>query len=266
MILDTRHLFLRLLRTFDVEVVCDIGSLNGADALRFRAARPAATIFAFEANPANERRMRASAALGRARIEVVPLAICERDGAADFFVVDATRGPLARQGMSSLYLRTPAEHRGSAVRVACARLDGFLASRVARAARIALWIDVEGKAFEALLGSQAILDSVAVLHVEVETVPCIGAGQRLLPEAHSLLVENGFRALGTDQASTAMQFNALYVRRDFAALRGTAVTTARAAAFLRSAVQRAVVQLLPGRLRAHLNRRRAMPDDVPLDA
>jgi FkbM family methyltransferase len=264
-ILDTRHLFLRLLRTFAVDVVCDVGSLNGADALRFRGVRSAAAIFAFEANPVNERRMRASPALGCARIEVVPLAICERDGEADFFVVDATHAPLARQGMSSLYLRTPAEHRGTAVRVACGRLDGFLAPRVTRTARIALWIDVEGKAFEALQGAQAILDRVALIHVEVETVPCIGERQRLLPEVHALLAANGFRILGTDQATSAMQFNALYVREHFAR-RGMTVAPARAAAFLRHAARRAILRALPARLRASLLRRRAVPDDVPLDA
>ena len=74
MILDTRHLFLKLLATLEVNVVCDVGSLNGADALRFRAMRPGADVYAFEANPHNERRMRADGRLARARIDVVPLA------------------------------------------------------------------------------------------------------------------------------------------------------------------------------------------------
>jgi FkbM family methyltransferase len=265
-ILDTRRLFLRLLRTLEIDVACDVGSLNGADALRFRAARPDAHIYAFEANPVNERRMRASAALGRARIEVVPLAICERDGDADFFVVDATQGPLARQGMSSLYARTPAEHRGVAVRVSCARLDGFLAPRVARAARIALWIDVEGKAFEALRGAEAILDRVALIHVEVETEPCIGASQKLLPDVHDLLGANGFRALGIDQAPSSIQFNALYVRGDLLAARAPAIAAARCAAFLYLATRRALLRLMPARLRNHLRHLRAAPRDVPVDA
>jgi FkbM family methyltransferase len=265
-ILDTRRLFLRLLSTLDIEVACDVGSLNGADALRFRAARPDADIFAFEANPVNERRMRASATLGRARIDIVPLAICERDGDADFFVVDATDGPLARQGMSSLYARTPVEHRGVAVRVACARLDGFLAPRVARAARIALWIDVEGKAFEALRGAEGILDRVALIHVEVETEPCIGEAQKLLPDVHALLDANGFQSLGTDQAPSSIQFNALYVRRVLGVAHAPAIAAARGAAFLRHATRRTVLRLMPARLRNYLRHRRAAPLDVPVDA
>ncbi len=266
MILDTRRLFLRLLRLLDIDVVCDVGSLNGADALRFRAARPQADIFAFEANPVNEQRMRATAALSRARIDIQPLAICERDGDADFFVVDATRGPLARQGMSSMYARTPLEHRGAAVRVACARLDGFLTPRITRTARIALWIDVEGKAFEALRGGEGILDQVALIHVEVETQPCIGADQKLLPDVHALLGAHGFEALGADQAPSSIQYNVLYVRRDLFAARGPTIAAARYTAFLRHATRRAVLRLLPARLRNHLRHLRAAPRDVPVDA
>jgi FkbM family methyltransferase len=265
-ILDTSHLFLRLLRTLDVDVVCDVGSLNGADALRFRTVRPDAAIFAFEANPVNERRMRASAALARACVEVVALAICERDGDADFFVVDATNAPLARQGMSSLYLRAPAEHRGAAVRVACARLDGYLGPRLAADARIALWLDVEGKAFEALSGADSILERVAVIHVELESEPCIGTNQKLAPEVHALLSARGFRLLGADHALSATQFNAVYVSERIAAPCAAAVEFARRAAALRHAARRAAMRVLPGRVREFIRRRRAVPAHVSTDA
>ena len=36
LILDTRRLFCRLLRTLEIETVCDVGSMDGSDALRFR--------------------------------------------------------------------------------------------------------------------------------------------------------------------------------------------------------------------------------------
>jgi hypothetical protein len=35
---DTAKLFIRLSRALRIDVVCDVGSLNGADALAFRAA------------------------------------------------------------------------------------------------------------------------------------------------------------------------------------------------------------------------------------
>ncbi len=266
MILDTRQLFLRLLRVLDVDVVCDVGSLNGADSLRFRHARPDATIFAFEANPANAQRMRTARVLERARIEVVPLAVCERDGEADFFVVDAKDAPLARQGMSSLFQRAAPAQRGVAVRVGCARLDAYLAPRLARDARIALWIDVEGAAFEALSGALEILDSVTLIHVEVETAPCIASGQRLWSDVHALLAANGFRALGVQRSQVPSQVDALYVRADRARRFALRVAAARGNAFLRHAVWRAFLAALPGRASEFLRRRKALPADVPLDA
>src|SRR5688572_12876775 len=75
MSLSTGRLFTALLRPLRIDVVCDIGSLNGADALRFRRALPKADIMAFEANPHNYRAMLATPALRRARIEVLPCAV-----------------------------------------------------------------------------------------------------------------------------------------------------------------------------------------------
>ena len=50
-VVSTRRLFARLLRTFDVETVCDVGSMDGADARVFRRQLPDAHILAFEPNP-----------------------------------------------------------------------------------------------------------------------------------------------------------------------------------------------------------------------
>ena len=52
-IVSTRRLFCRLLRTFDIATVCDVGSMDGADALRFRRALPNAAVLALEPNPRN---------------------------------------------------------------------------------------------------------------------------------------------------------------------------------------------------------------------
>jgi hypothetical protein len=53
LIADTRRLFARLLRTLEIATVCDIGSMDGSDALRFRRRLPDATVLALEPNPSN---------------------------------------------------------------------------------------------------------------------------------------------------------------------------------------------------------------------
>ena len=60
---DTAKLFIRLLRHLAPGVVCDVGSMNGADAARCARAVPGAKVFAFEPNPYNLAPMLADARL-----------------------------------------------------------------------------------------------------------------------------------------------------------------------------------------------------------
>jgi FkbM family methyltransferase len=211
---NTRELFLALLRELEIDVVCDVGSMNGDDALAFRARLPHASILAIEANPANLASMQADARLRAARIDIVGAAASNADARAPFFVVPAdyaTRNP--RRGMSSLHQRDSADSRGVAVEVRTLRLETLLAPSMKPGARLALWIDVEGHACEVLEGLGAVAQQVRLLHVEVESQPCIAHGQRLYPEARALLESLGFEELGTDHDRSHPQFNALYLRR-----------------------------------------------------
>jgi hypothetical protein len=80
-------------------------------------------------------------------------------------------------------------------------------------ARLALWIDTEGKACEVIEGARGVAAQVCLVHVEVETRPIISPDQKLYPEVKALLDEFGFLELATDQARSSVQFNALFVRR-----------------------------------------------------
>lgn len=246
-----------------VDVVCDVGSLNGADALRFRRAAPNADIIAFEPNPENYQAMLATPALRRAAVATLPYAAAERDGEAEFYVVPVA-GPehLARRGMSSLYQRSEPERRGKAVRVSTRRLDGILAARNIEGKRIALWIDAEGAAYEVLQGATGILDRVSLIHVEVETAPCIGATQKLHGDVAALLAGLGFCELATDCRTDSLQFNALYVRRGLPAkLRAQLAYHARFQQ-MKSWLINMVLAVCPARLRHFLLRRRQIPARV----
>jgi FkbM family methyltransferase len=213
MIANTRRLFSWLLRPMRIDVVCDVGSMDGADALRFRDMLPSARIYAFEANPENYKRMAADPALRERSIQAVPFAVSDANGAAEFFLVDADYcRPSDSRGMSSLYRRTDQFAPVAVAKVETVRLDSFLANERAAHARIALWIDTEGAAYEVIAGMQGALPQIQLLHVEVETAPLIGAEQKLYPEVKSLLYTMGFRELATDHARGRLQFNVIYVR------------------------------------------------------
>ena len=194
------------------------GSMNGADALDFRDAVPQASVYAFEPNPGNLQLMQANRALQERNIQVVPLAAANCDGEAMFFLVDADYSQYDfRRGMSSLYKRVGEWAPADVVRVKTTRLDTFLADRCTPDARMALWIDTEGKAFEVIDGIAGIAERVHLLHVEVETAACIGAEQKLYSDVKARLEQLGFAELATDQTRNRSQFNALFLRSDLSA-------------------------------------------------
>ncbi len=217
MIVNTSRLFAELLGQLRIGVVCDVGSMDGADALRFAAAAPQTRVFAFEPHPANFAAMHARRELFAARrVELVQLAASDRDGSGDFFLVESSGPGDPRRGMSSLHRRTDPVWPSCATSVAVrtTRLDSFLAGRCAAKERVALWIDTEGAAFETLQGARGMASRICMVHVEVETVPCIGAHQRLYPDVRALLERLGLEELATDRARRDPQFNALYIRRE----------------------------------------------------
>jgi len=218
MVVNTHRLFAQLLRVMRIDAVCDVGSMNGADALRFRAAAPAARIHAFEPNPDNLQRMQANPALRDNNINIVPLAVTNYDGDAEFHIIPAGYFPgESWRGMSSLYERFDQPALSTTVRVKTARLDTFLARDVAPHLRVALWIDVEGKAHEVIEGGAGLMHQLWLLHVEVETSLCIAAEQKFYPQVKALLRSAGFIELATDGQPTQVQFNALFVRSDLPA-------------------------------------------------
>jgi FkbM family methyltransferase len=211
--LNTRLLFLALLRDLRIDLVCDVGSMNGADALAFRKRLPRATVIAWEPNPANLRGMQSDRRLRTAGVELVAAAAADADGSAPFFVVPADGAPDNElRGKSSLYRRDDSAQPLIQIQVPTRRLDASLAGRRRVPARIALWIDTEGKAYEVLEGTRNIALEVQLVHVEVESTPCISASQRLYPDVHRLLVELGFEQLASDHPHSNPQFNAVYVR------------------------------------------------------
>jgi FkbM family methyltransferase len=258
LIVNTRRLFCRLLETFAVDAVCDVGSMDGADALRFRRVLPGAAVLALEPNPHNFALMEGDERLRRARIRVLPLAASDRSATAPFFVVDANyaRGrDLARRGMSSLYERADWTRLQSVIRVPTVRLDELVAAELPGAASLAFWIDVEGKAFEVLRGGSHAYSATRMIHVEVETQPIIGAGQQLFADVERLLLDAGFTLLATDQRPDVLQLNALFVRSaDLAAKKAEIFRYARYEA-VRRRVTSKLVRLLPMRARVALGRR-----------
>ncbi len=196
--LHTEVLFYLLLGTFRPGLVCDIGSMDGLHARRFRSILPDSRIVAFEANPRNASLIRENPDVARRKIEVRQAAAWNEDGYVTFHIESAPerdRAEAWRRGTSSTRSRLAGSLGDSEIRVESVRLDTFMRRQEPPPAGAGLWIDVEGAAFEVLEGLAGARELVQAVHVEVET-RAVWQRQKLKPEVERLMVDLGFDVLG----------------------------------------------------------------------
>ena len=74
---------------------------------------------------------------------------------------------------------------------------------------IAMWIDLEGCAYEALTGATQALKTTSAIMVEVEDKPYWN-GQKTSADVHNLLAEAGFIAVGRDFEYDG-QYNVVFI-------------------------------------------------------
>jgi FkbM family methyltransferase len=200
MLPNTRVLFTAILQRAGADLICDIGSRDGEDALRFRLLFPKARVFAFEANHYNFDRMAADDRLRTAGVDLFPCAVSDTDGESRFHISSVDYDDAhANRGTSSL-LSGGAVAIKETVVVPTRRLDGVVLEKCPDSAVVGLWIDVEGAEYSVLSGIDRIKDRVAAIHVETALKP-LREGQRTTGELTTLLDRLGFEpaAIGFEE-------------------------------------------------------------------
>ncbi|MCI0749978.1 MAG: FkbM family methyltransferase [Nevskiales bacterium] len=193
-VVKTKYLFLNLLSFLKPSVVLDIGSMDGADSLRFRRMFPDAVICAFEANPHLYRAMLDDPALVRAKIHVVNKAVSLMPGMIKFYVSKEAlaSGISGNRGTSSTMQRFDTRAVAEEIEVPTIRLDDALGQF---AGRSALWIDVEGAGHEVLSTVAASSEKVDAIYIETELRPQ-WKNQRLKDEVIALAESLDFLLVG----------------------------------------------------------------------
>jgi FkbM family methyltransferase len=206
-------LFYFFLERFHLDIVCDVGSRDGVHSLKFRNLLPNARIIAFEANPHNYDAMRSDQKLAQNKIEIVHKAVTNRAGRLTFHVLQLENGveEAWRTGGSSVHNRTDGLPTVP-VEVESIRLDEFIESLDRAPQSVALWIDVEGAAYEVLEGIERIASRVQVLHVEVEAKET-WAGQKVVTDIDALLKRLGFCFAGRGYGYQDIQYDVVYINR-----------------------------------------------------
>ena len=196
---DTKSLFVSLIRKFGCDLVFDIGSRDGKQAILFKDILPRARVVAFEANPLNYQKMARNSLL-KGRITTLPWAVGDTDGKATFHIADADYEAKETAennlGISSLLVH-PGVKSSQSVEVQTVRLDTVLREPEYRQHQvIALWIDAESAEYFILDGMRAIADRVKIIHVETAKTP-MRIGQRTYDEVAHLLASLGFTEVGS---------------------------------------------------------------------
>ncbi len=188
--IDTFYLFLSYIKQLRNDLILDVGSLDGRNALQFKYAVPGADVVAIEANPCNFQTLKKIEEKG---IDCRNFAASNFDGNADFYIYNVDyESESANKGMSSLLSAHDPRNVKEIINVEVKRLDGFIGTHYGKSRDIALWIDVEGAGYEVLEGIGNIMDRVRLVHVEVDRIEN-RKGQRFEADVDRLMEECGFR-------------------------------------------------------------------------
>ncbi len=223
LVTNTRILFSALLQSAGGDCICDIGSRDGMDALRFRQLFPKARILAFEANKHNYASMTANAQLAAGQVEILPFAVSNTDGETSFNITAAD--PDGISGTSSLLAGGSVQVK-EVVSVQTRRLDAMIKERCPERRCLGLWVDVEGAEYFVFEGMSDICDQVAVIHVETAVKP-MREGQKTMPEVTALLDGLGFDLVDAGFSDTDVWGDAVYVNRGVRAKMGWAFERSR---------------------------------------
>lgn len=212
---DSKILFHSLIKVLDCDLILDVGSCDGSDALGFRNTRPEAQIVAFEANPHNFRNLRLSPELQEAHICTENLAVTNHDGVCSFYVrpanYDRPFSPTNNIGCSSLL---PSPKATEQIEVKAVRLDSYLAT-VKPGSRVAVWMDVEGAEHDVVDGLRGAADRISLLHIETAVVP-LREGQKTFFELNELLESLGFVRVGSTIPAGETWGDVVFVNRETA--------------------------------------------------
>ena len=174
------------------DVILEIGSRDFMDGLKIKASSPTSTVFAFEANPENF-----SEHLKNIdnKIFPMPIALGESNKIGTIRVpqyASRTQNATEQQrGIASILQR---DDLGEAIEyeVPMMTLDSFMGNFAQDSVNFAMWIDVEGYAFQVVNGASTdLLRKCLFAKIEVED-HAYWSGQRLSGDMRAFMQCNGF--------------------------------------------------------------------------
>ena len=203
--------FMQVVRDTQPQVVLDVGAWDARLAKACVTAAPDAAVHAFEANPyVYDNKAPRLAGTG---VNYHHLAVGAEVGEVTFSVVRHFKGKDAspKAGSNSMRRRLLDNVEYEDFQVPMTTIDAFAAEHDLLGRPCALWMDLEGCAFEGLTGARRMLETTVVIMVEVEARQ-LWVGQKTADDVEALLNGSGFVQIGRDE-QYGDQYNVLFAPR-----------------------------------------------------
>lgn len=185
-------LFLNLVKVAQPDLFVEAGAFDAETSLRIARTIPGCSVVAFEANPDNHAHFAGIRQFEQHGVQYLNLALTDTPGPIEFHVESKDGSTIL--GHSSTLQRSEASDRSvSPVTVEGVRLD----DHTPEAARVAMWVDVEGAADQVLRGSPRNLAACDAIKVEVEEEE-FWKGQALSTDLVSQLLTAGMVPVARD--------------------------------------------------------------------
>ena len=198
----------------EVEVIFDVGACHALESVELSKKYPNAKVYTFEANPVSYNVCLENTE-GYDSITVINEAVNDYDGICKFYPMDKektiTTWEDGNQGASSLYRANGQydfieKYVQYEIEVPCTRLDTFCERNGIDKIDI-IWMDLQGAELKALQSLGSLLDTVQIIHTELEMNPMY-EGQCLFSDVNEYLTNNGF---DLEYGDTNVQFGSNFI-------------------------------------------------------
>lgn len=198
----------------EVEVIFDVGACHALESVELSKKYPNAKVYTFEANPVSYNVCLENTE-GYDSITVINEAVNDYDGLCKFYPMDKektiTTWEDGNQGASSLYRANGQydfieKYVQYEIEVPCTRLDTFCERNGIDKIDI-IWMDLQGAELKALQSLGSLLDTVQIIHTELEMNPMY-EGQCLFRDVNEYLTNNGF---DLEYGDTNVQFGSNFI-------------------------------------------------------
>lgn len=211
--LDLSNFFYSLITEFlKPDYFFEIGAFNAEFSRRISPLLPGTQIYAFEANPYNHRRF--EVLVSNTGVKYIHSAISNEVGTVTFNLQKSIDGESVDpiRGNNSLLERNQEAVDYEKITVPCNTVDSYFSNLIGSKASIAMWIDVEGMAYQVFSGADSILANTKIVLVELEDRD-YWENQHLSTDVIEYLYHKGFFPIARDFEWVG-QYNVIFVHND----------------------------------------------------